>query len=105
MEIIRENHIGGVHARVAHSTVQISAEWRALFNFVATRTRYGEATKDTGEDTGNSELIRRLLIYDKTSVSLPPRERRGTGRFAVSSLLPHRIVSYGIVFYQKGTIW
>ena len=43
--------VGGAHARVAHSTVQISAEWRALFNLVTThkiRRRY--------EDTGNNDI-------------------------------------------------
>ena len=66
--------VGGAHARVAHSTVQVSAEWRALFNFVTIhkmiRRRYDEDTKDAGEDTEDTKIpkimkIWRLLLYDK----------------------------------------
>ena len=71
--------LGGAHARVAHSTVQISAEWRALFNFVTiTHTRRAQTAKIPKipakipkirrryEDVPEiMNYVRRLLIYDK----------------------------------------
>ena len=55
--------LGGAHARVAHSTVQISAEWRALFDFVTTHKirrryqRYRRRYRRYGEDTKIPEIM------------------------------------------------
>ena len=68
--------IGGAHARRWRTLRSKFQQSGALYLISSQPTRYGEDTKDTGEDTedtakirnrdtGNNELIRRLLIYDK----------------------------------------